>query len=134
MKWLLAGPVMVLILSGADFTRPDLTLLEDQQLDGTWLCVTYASGGTVQADKDVWTFRGEKFNCNGSAWLVKRRPEVNARAIDLVIGNGPSYLPAIWKVEDGKLLICYMPGSTPRPTRFAPAGGSVLRTFKRLKP
>lgn len=134
MKSLILTWLLGLTLCAADFSRPDLTLNNDQILDGTWQCLTYARNGNVQPDKDVWTFKGEKFDCNGSAWHVKRRPEVDSQAIDLVIGTGPSYLPAIWKVENDTLFICYMTSSPKRPPRFVAADGAVLRTFKRLRP
>lgn len=130
MKTSILASLLALSLCGADSAQPDLTIVQNQSLDGTWRCLTYNG----RPDNDVWGFAGEKFDCNGSAWTVKRRPDEGAQAIDLIYGGGNSYLPAIWKVEDDRLLIVYMLSGKERPKQFQISNGQVLRTFKRLKP
>lgn len=125
--------VAVLALCGAGSPRPDLSLVRNEGLDGIWQCYSYGINGQVKPDTDIWIFAGDKmFICIGNdaktPWPVKRRPEINAQAIDL------SSLQAIWRVEDDKLVICYNLGGGGRPTLFLGNHGSVLRTFRRISP
>lgn len=128
--------VLSVLLIGADFQRPDLSL-ESSPLDGSWelVSVTCPGSGQLFLATRRWTFSDTQWTYHGSNFIgqgtCKFGLQRNLQTIDMAdISSGGYKLCGIWKFQGDKLMICHVLNSDDRPTNFHQKG--VILTFKRV--
>jgi uncharacterized protein (TIGR03067 family) len=110
-----------------------------KRLQGEWVVVEQHYAGRPRpaqpGDLTRLTVVGDRwtFYANGDArsrWAVKLDPHASPRTADLMSVNGGQVLvPAIYRLEGGRLSFCY--SGSRRPTSFDTQDGSWLLVFRR---
>lgn len=128
--------LLVLLLIGADFQQPDLSLEEMSPLDGSWdLVSTQVIGpGMLVLPDQRWVFSGKQWSCSYSGagfpgrGTLKLGVAGTVQTIDIVATTHGN-LFGIWAIRKDQLFILYVLNSKDRPASFVHNG--VLLTFKR---
>lgn len=118
-----------------------------QQLEGTWMCVTYELNG-LKVPEDL--FQGHGLIFEGKHYIrldaagktkgtYKLDPDKSPKTIDMTNAEGPGKgdtVPGIYELSGDTLRICLAVGSEERPKEFVSKKGSgdALQVLKREKP
>lgn len=127
--------ILGVLIMGADSQQPDLSL-QPSPLDGSWDLVSVTCGpGMLVLPIQRWSFFGTQWNYHGSNFkghgTCKFGFRNNLHTVDIAESTfGKCKLCAIWKIQDEKLVICYVLNGDDRPSNFKEKG--VILTFKRV--
>lgn len=109
----------------------------DREIEGAWMMASGELGGkpfaipgfVLTIKGDTYTAGGEPPNDRGSL-VYHHRQSANAHAgLDVIGVDGPNKgkrIPAIYRLVDGKLEICYDLSQVARPAEFASPAGTML--------
>ena len=115
------------------------TAQKSGELNGTWIPVKQELGGDAFPNE---TFEGQKLVINGDSYTLhaesvdkgKLSYSKGKMTIEGTEGaNSGKTIPAIYKVEDGMLVICYNLGGTDNPKGFSTKGEPMyfMATFRK---